>query len=159
MADLTVTSDTFKDGDTIPKTNAHQWAGGDNVSPDLSWSAVPEGTQSIAITCWDPDAPTTVGFSHWVMFNIDPATTSLPAGAGAPGKNPDGSVLGFTDFGSSEFGGPAPPEGHGPHHYQFTVWALSGTLDLDDTTTYAKLRFFMGGQTLASGTLVGIYEQ
>lgn len=159
MAELTVTSATFNDGELIPKSCAHAWAGGDNVSPDLSWSPVPEGTQSIVITCWDPDAPTTVGFSHWLLFNLDPATTGLPAGAGEPGKNPDGSVLGFTDFGDSGYGGPAPPPGHGPHHYQFTVYAISGRLDLDETTTYAKLRFFIRDQVLAQGTLTGLYEQ
>ncbi len=159
MADLSVTSSLFAHGETIPKSAAHTWAGGDNVNPDLSWGDVPEGTQSIAITCYDPDAPTTVGFSHWVLFNLDAATTSLPAGAGAGGQNPKGSVLGFTDWGESQYGGMAPPPGDPPHHYHFTVYALSGPLDLDETTTYAKFRFFIRGQVLAEGTLTGLYQQ
>lgn len=158
MADLTVTSNTFADGETIPSTAAHSYAGGGNVSPDLSWTGAPEGTQSFAVTCYDPDAPTTVGFVHWVLFNIDPGTTALEAGAGAGGKQPKGSVQGFTDWGESQYGGMAPPPGDDPHHYHFTVWALDTTLDLDETTTYAKFNFMTRGHVLAKGTLTGLYQ-
>lgn len=130
--------------------------GGDNVSPDLAWTPGPEGTQSYAITCHDPDAPTGVGFVHWVLFDIDPATTSLAAGAGVPGRNPAGSTLGFTDWGESQWGGCAPPAGDEPHRYIFTVYALSvPKLGVDETTTYAKFRFLTRDKTLATGTLTG----
>jgi Raf kinase inhibitor-like YbhB/YbcL family protein len=158
MADLTVTSSMFGDGETIPGKAAHSYAGGDNVSPDLSWSGAPDGTKSFAVTCYDPDAPTTVGFVHWVLFNIDPGTTKLDAGAGARGKQPKGSVQGFTDWGESQYGGMAPPPGDDPHHYHFTVWALDTTLDLDETTTYAKFNFMTRGHVLAKGTVTGLYK-
>jgi len=158
MADLTVTSSMFGDGETIPGKAAHSYAGGDNVSPDLSWSGAPDGTESFAVTCYDPDAPTTVGFVHWVLFNIDPGTTKLDAGAGASGKQPKGSVQGFTDWGESQYGGMAPPPGDDPHHYHFTVWALDTTLDLDETTTYAKFNFMTRGHVLAKGTVTGLYK-
>jgi len=157
MADLTVTSSMFTHGETIPAKAAHTFAGGNNVSPDLSWSGAPDGTKSFAVTCYDPDAPTTVGFVHWVLFNIDPGTTKLDAGAGASGKQPSGSVLGFTDWGESQYGGMAPPPGD-PHHYHFTVWALDDTLDLDQTTTYAKFNFMTRGHVLAKGTLTGLFS-
>jgi Raf kinase inhibitor-like YbhB/YbcL family protein len=152
---LNVESSLFQEGGTIPKSAAHQFVGGDNVSPDLRWSGVPGATQSIAVTCYDPDAPTTVGFVHWVHFNLPPDLDHLDAGAGAKGKNPPGSVLGFTDWGESQYGGMAPPPGDEPHHYQFTVWALDAKLDLDETTTYAKFNFMTRGQVLAKGTLIG----
>lgn len=158
MADgtLTVRSDLFSDGDTIPTSAAHSAAGGENISPDLSWEGAPSGTQSYTITCYDPDAPTGIGFVHWVLFNVPAGTTSLPAGAGAPGKAPQGSVLGFTDWGTSEYGGMAPPPGDNPHRYQFTVQALDVPgVDLDATTTYAKLRFMTREHVLAEGTLTG----
>lgn len=159
MTEISVTSSQFADGEPIPATAAHSAAGGDNVSPDLSWSGVPEGTKSIAVTCYDPDAPTTVGFSHWVLFDLDPSTTSLAAGAGAGGKNPKGSVLGFTDWGESQYGGMAPPPGDPPHHYHFTVRALDlESLGVDETTTYAKFNFVVRGHVLAEGTLTGLFS-
>jgi Raf kinase inhibitor-like YbhB/YbcL family protein len=156
MADaITVTSTLFEDGGTIPSSAAHSMAGGDNVSPDLSWSGVPSGTQSVAVTCYDPDAPTTIGFVHWVLLDLDPSTTSLEAGAGARGKNPAGSVLGFTDWGASEYGGMAPPPEDPPHRYEFRIYALDQKLGLDETTTYAKFRFMSRGHVLADGVLTG----
>jgi hypothetical protein len=152
---LHVESSLFRDGETIPASAAHTYAGGENVSPDLRWSGGPAGTQSYAITCYDPDAPTTVGFVHWVLFNVAPAVTSLEAGAGATGKNPPGSVLGFTDWGESQYGGMAPPPGDDPHHYHFAAWALDQMLELDETTTYAKFNFVVRGHVLARGEIVG----
>ena len=116
---LVVTSKTFKEGELIPSSAAHGAVGGDNRSPQLSWTAGPEGTKSYAVTCWDPDAPTTVGFTHWVRFDIPADQTSLDEGAGSePG------VHGLSDWGESTYGGMAPPAGDSPHHYQFTVYAL-----------------------------------
>jgi Raf kinase inhibitor-like YbhB/YbcL family protein len=134
-------------------------AGGQNVSPDLSWDAPPVGTKSLAITCHDPDAPTTVGFTHWVLFNLPPDLKSLPAGAGAAGKIPKGATLGFTDYGESAYGGMAPPPGDPPHRYQFTVWALDVPRleGGDERTTYAKFRFLIRGHVLAQGALTGLF--
>jgi Raf kinase inhibitor-like YbhB/YbcL family protein len=152
---LTVESDQFRDGETIPTSAAHTYAGGENVSPDLRWSAVPEGTQSIAVTCWDPDAPTPVGFVHWVLFNVPPDVDHLEAGAGLGDNAPKGSVHGFIDWGESQWGGMAPPPGDEPHHYEFTVWALDQKLDLDETTSFAKFCFMTRGHVLATGKLTG----
>jgi Raf kinase inhibitor-like YbhB/YbcL family protein len=154
---LTVTSTLFSDGGSIPKTAAHSMAGGENISPDLSWSGAPGGTVSLAITCHDPDAPTTVGFTHWVLFNLDASTKGLEAGAGSAGKNPAGSVLGYTDWGSNEYGGMAPPPGDPPHHYNFTVYALDTEIGSGPTTTLALLEFQMGGHILAQGRLTGLF--
>ena len=76
------------------------------------------------MTCYDPDAPTTVGFTHWVLFNLPPDLKGLSAGAGAAGKAPKGATFGFTDYGENVYGGMAPPPGDPPHRYQFTVYAL-----------------------------------
>jgi Raf kinase inhibitor-like YbhB/YbcL family protein len=153
---ITVTSELFGDGEPIPKSAAHQMGGGDNVSPQLSWSGVPDGTQSIAVTCYDPDAPTTVGFVHWVVFNLDPSTTSLDAGAGS-GSLPGGAVAGYTDYGMSGYGGMAPPPGDPPHHYEFRVYALDTKVELDASATYAFFRFSIRGHVLAEGVLTGTY--
>lgn len=153
---LSVTSSLFADDATIPASAAHTMAGGQNVSPDLSWTAGPPETRSYALLCHDPDAPTDVGFTHWVLFNVDAGTTSLAAGAGAPGRQPAGSVQGFTDWGESCYGGMAPPPGDTPHRYRFTIYALDVPgLDVDGTTTLAKLQFLIRGHVLARGTLTG----
>jgi Raf kinase inhibitor-like YbhB/YbcL family protein len=147
---LTVRSTLFNDGDTISSSAAHSMIGGQNMSPELSWSAGPVGTESYAVTCYDPDAPTTVGFSHWVLFDIPPSVTELAAGADGPGTQ------GFTDWGECRYGGMAPPAGDEPHHYRFTVYALDvPALGVDHTTTYAKFRFVIRGHVLAEGTLTG----
>jgi len=145
-------SSLFGEGETIPLSAAHSMAGGENVSPDLSWSKGPPGTESYAITCYDPDAPTTVGFTHWIRFDIPASVTALPAGSGEPG------IHGFTDWGESKYGGMAPPAGDPPHHYEFTVYALDvDTLGLGDVTTYALFRFMIRDKVLAQSTLTGLF--
>ncbi len=147
---LEVTSQLFGNGETIPTSTAHAMVGGENISPDLAWSEGPPGTKSYAVSCWDPDAPTTVGFSHWLVFDIPPSIRSLAAGERPPG------ISGFIDWGESNYGGMAPPAGDDPHHYLFTVYALdTDKLGSDETTTYAKFRFLIRGHVLASGTLTG----
>ena len=152
---LTVTSGLFGEGQTIPMSAAFAGVGGQNQSPDISWTAGPEGTAAYALACHDPDAPTTVGFTHWLVFNLPTSVTSLAQGAGAS-ASPHGGVSGYTDWGVSEWGGMAPPAGDDPHHYIFTVYALdTGELPLDAATTYAKFRFLIRGHVLAEGSLTG----
>ena len=158
QAVLTVTSSVFRDGQTIPQSAVFDDMGctGENRSPDLAWSGAPAGTKSYAVTIWDPDAPTTVGFVHWVLFDIPADVTSLEEGAGSH-KHPGGGTQGFTDYGFSRYGGPCPPPGPA-HHYHLTVWALDlEKLGVDDTTTYAKFRFIIRGHVLAKGEIVGVY--
>jgi len=159
-ASLTVTSAVFRDGQTIPASAVFDGMGctGNNQSPDLAWSGAPAGTKSFAVTIHDPDAPTTVGFVHWVLFDIPSGAASLAAGAGAHADAGVGATHGFTDFGFSRYGGPCPPPGDSPHHYRLTVYALDlDKLGVDATTTYAKFRFMIRGHVLASGEIVGLY--
>ena len=94
MTNFMVISGLFGDGGTMPMSTVHPWAGGENKSPDLAWSGAPAGTQSFAVTIYDPDAPTTVGFVHLVLFNSLPGPTALREAAGAPGRNRPGTRLG-----------------------------------------------------------------
>lgn len=125
---------------------------GENVSPQLAWDDVPPGTKSFAVIMHDPDAPTSGGFYHWVMFNIPGDMRELPEGAVV-----SGAVLGHTDFGTNEYGGPCPPPGT-PHHYHVTVYALdTEKLPLDKSTTGAKLEFMAMEHTLAKSEIIGLY--
>lgn len=154
---ISLRSTTFEDGGTIPSSAAHMMVGGRNKSPQLSWSGVPSGTKSLALTCWDPDAPTTVGFTHWVRVGMPPSLDELKEGSGTEnGEWKDG----ITDWGEHGYGGMAPPEGDPPHHYVFTLHALDAEakeIGLDENTTYAKFRFLVRGHVLATGELTGTF--
>jgi Raf kinase inhibitor-like YbhB/YbcL family protein len=158
---LKVSSSLFADGGTLPNSAVFDGFGlsGGNVSPDLTWTPGPSGTKSYAITLYDPDAPTTVGFWHWLVMDIPASQTSVPAGAGAPDKTLPGTILGYTDFGFSGYGGAAPPPGPA-HHYQFNVYALDvETLGLGSGTTGAMLMFAMNGHLLDQGRLTAIFTR
>src|SRR6201999_3023491 len=99
---FTVTSTDFADGTDLPETHASgiMGAGGDDRTPQLSWSGFPEGTKSFAVPCHDPDAPTLSGFWHWAVFNLPASVTELAAGAGSPdGSMPSGSLTLRNDAG------------------------------------------------------------
>jgi len=127
-----------------------------NVSPELVWSEVPAGTQSFAVTFYDPDAPTGSGWWHWTVFNIPATVRSLDEGAGAAGGSglPKGAIQGRTDFGHAEFGGACPPEGDAAHHYQMTVFALDiAQFPLDDQASGAMVGYMLNQHALAKAHL------
>jgi hypothetical protein len=156
---VAVSSTDLTDGGTLP--DAQVYAKG-NTSPQLSWSAGPEGTQSYAVTCYDPDAPTGSGFWHWVVFDIPADVTELPAGAGTGDSKglPAGAVQARNDFGSKDFGGAAPPPGDGPHRYVFTVYAVdTAQLGPDADATPAFVGFNLRFHAIARGNLIAEYEE
>lgn len=97
---------------------------GGNVSPALSWKNAPAGTKSFVLTLHDKDAPTGLGWMHWVVANIPAHVNKLPAGITAQGRNlPKGALQTRTDFGKPGYGGACPPEGK-KHRYEITLTAL-----------------------------------
>lgn len=133
---------------------------GKNISPALSWSGAPSGTQSFVVTVYDPDAPTGSGWWHWVIYNIPADVTSLAENAGnlKAGKAPKGSVQGNTDFGSPGYGGACPPPGDKPHHYIFTVYALKvPKLTLPKNATPALVGFNLNGNALGKASFTATY--
>jgi len=145
-----------------PHVSGVMGAGGEDRSPQLSWSGFPEGTKSFAVTVYDPDAPTASGFWHWAVANIPATVTELPSGAGAQGgaELPEGAVQLRNDGGFAGYVGAAPPSGHGPHRYFVVVHAVdTETLDVDADTTPAVLGFNLFFHTLARATLVATYEE
>ncbi len=161
---MSLTSAEVKDGGTIANEQVFKGFGctGNNVSPSLSWSGAPSGTKSFAVTIYDPDAPTGSGWWHWVVFNLPASVTSLPKGAGDVKSKlmPKGAIQSRTDFGSDGYGGPCPPPGDKPHHYQITVFAV----DVDklpdaknDTASAALVGFDLHFHTLAKASLTATY--
>ncbi|MBU1620862.1 MAG: YbhB/YbcL family Raf kinase inhibitor-like protein [Gammaproteobacteria bacterium] len=132
---------------------------GPNLSPALNWQNAPAGTQSFAITVFDPDAPTGSGFWHWLVLDIPATVTSLAQGAGN-GQLPKGSRSFNNDYGIKEFGGACPPEGHGMHRYQFTVWALpETTLAVPDGASAAVVGFMLNATAIGKATLTATYAR
>ncbi len=134
---------------------------GENLSPALEWTDPPAGTKSFAVLVHDPDAPTGgAGFWHWLVVDIPASAHGLAQGAGsADGKKlPAGAKQLDTDFGNSGYGGPCPPQGHGAHRYNFTVYALSvETLGLPATAKTAIVGFTVNKNALAKATLTSTY--
>ena len=129
---------------------------GENHSPQISWTGAPEGTQSFVVEVHDPDAPTGVGWFHWVAVDLPASTTSLPFDASATGL-PAPAIQSRTDFGGTAWGGPCPPPG-APHRYVFTVYAVDvPSLGIDASAVPAVVRFMLRGHTLALGRTIATY--
>ena len=134
---------------------------GGNVSPQLSWSNVPEGTKSFAISVYDPDAPTGSGFWHWAAFDIPASVTSLAAGASTPdGKGmPAGTIQSKADAGVPAFVGACPPPG-AAHHYIYTIKALKvEKLGLDGNASAALISFMSNANKLGEAKITAVYGQ
>jgi Raf kinase inhibitor-like YbhB/YbcL family protein len=161
---FTVTSSDCRDGEVLPTPHVSgvMGAGGEDRSPQLSWSGFPEGTRSFAVTTYDPDAPTASGFWHWAVANIPGSVTELPSGAGDKDNPqlPEGAVTLRNDGGFAGYVGAAPPGGHGPHRYFFVVHAVdTDRLEVDADTTPAVLGFNLFFHTLGRATMVLTYEE
>lgn len=137
----------------MPPANVYTECGGGNASPPLRWHDAPAGTQSFAVTMYDPDAPG--GFWHWIAFNIPVGAEGLNADAGRPrgGDAPGDSVQLRNDFGDTGYSGPCPPPGK-PHHYVITVYALDvPTLGLAAHFSRRDALAAIGKHTLAKAAL------
>ncbi|HEX4222557.1 MAG TPA: YbhB/YbcL family Raf kinase inhibitor-like protein [Pseudonocardiaceae bacterium] len=159
---LTLTSPDFKHEDTIPTAHAGKPAGGDEVSPALDWTAVPEGTAQLLLVIEDPDAPTPKPFVHGV-FLLDPTTTSLAKGA-LDANNPATGVQPLRSGKGRGYLGPAPIKGHGQHRYVFQLFALAkpvteaaGSADLGSAKPQDVVA--AANDVLARGRVDGFYER
>ena len=164
---LVLTSESFKEGELLGPLHVLSedygfGCAGNNQSPQLSWSGAPAGTESFALTCFDPDAPTGSGFWHWVVANIPANVSSLPLGAGDTSKSlmPAGALEVRTDFGKPGYGGPCAPQGDNFHRYIFTLHAVDlKALPVTADTSAAIVGFYLNFHTLAKSSLVGIFRR
>ena len=146
---LTVTSPAFADGATIPVK--YTCTASNPVSPPLAWSGVPSGTAELTLLVEDPDA-SPGGFVHWVVYGIPPGTHGL-----AEGSLPSGAKQGANGRNQDQWHGPCPPVGSAPHHYRFTLTAVSKTLGLAPGASAAQVKAAMAGSIIGQGLLVGRY--
>ncbi|MGO1183220.1 MAG: YbhB/YbcL family Raf kinase inhibitor-like protein [Micrococcaceae bacterium] len=160
VPEFTVTSTTVSDGGAWPAaqySGAFGVPGGQDISPQLSWSGAPEGTRSYAVTVFDPDAPTGSGFWHWSVGNIGAEVTELAENAGADDGSglPEGAFQLKHDGGGVGFIGAAPPAGHGEHRNFITVHALDvETLEIPEDASNAFFGFNRFGHEIGRATLV-----
>ncbi len=158
---LELTSTAFAAGKPIP---AKYTGEGEDVSPPLSWSGLPEGTKELALICDDPDAPTEEPWVHWVMYKIPAEAASLPEAVPQKPRleQPSGAMQGKNSWTSGEligYRGPMPPVGHGTHHYYFKLYALDAELAVEPGLTKNQLLKQMQGRILAQGELIGTYQR
>lgn len=156
---IELTSKDIKEGHHM--SNTFEFSGwgctGKNLSPQLAWNDLPKGTKSLALTVYDPDAPTGSGFWHWLVTDLPADLTELKRGA-------DVAKLGAkqyrNDYGNHAFGGACPPAGDGMHRYQFTLWAMPVTdLGLGKDTPAAVVGFQLNAKALAKKTITATYNR
>jgi len=154
MDQLTLFSPAFSEGATIPKKFTCE---GSDTSPPLKWNQAPRETQSIAVSCIDPDAP--MGdWIHWIVWNIPPDWKGLDEGIDPKRQSP--FTQGMNSWGVTGYGGPCPPKGHGAHRYFFKVYFLDvPKLELSHKATWKDLERAMDGHILAEGKTMGRYER
>ena len=162
VAELTVGSAAFADGEAIPIRNS---AYGDNLSPGITWSGAPEGTEAFALVLTDTDVPMPNGFVHWVIYNIPGTATGLPGGISSdtPTLTGPAAIAGTTQgvmgMRNPGYFGPRPPAGAGVHHYVFSVYALDTDLELAAGLGRDGVMSAIEGHIIGEGQVTGIFER
>ncbi|MBI4448631.1 YbhB/YbcL family Raf kinase inhibitor-like protein [Candidatus Woesearchaeota archaeon] len=145
---MTISSPAFLHASDIPTPYTCQ---GDDISPPLRISKIPQGTKTLALIVDDPDAPRGT-WTHWIVWNIDPFPSIIPEG-----EIPKEGTQGLNDFGTPTWRGPCPPSGK--HRYVFKLYALDTTLELPLNSAKADLENAMKEHTITSAELIGLYQK
>ena len=156
---LVLSSPSFDDNTQLAMKQVSNQGGckGRNDSPALEWTDGPSGTNSYAVTVFDPDAPSGSGWWHWTLFNIPKNVTSLKE---AMTVFPKGSIQGRNDSGTNSYSGACPPKGSKPHHYVFTVYALKAEhLPLTSEASGAMLGYYIHQNILAKDSVTATYSR
>jgi Raf kinase inhibitor-like YbhB/YbcL family protein len=162
-AKIELTTTAFEPGGPIPAQHTED---GEDASPPLAWSGVPEGTKELALICDDPDAPSpkrpaAEPWVHWLLYKIRAETTGLSEGIPRPARldDPPGAVQGKNSWRTTGYRGPAPPPGSGTHRYVFKLYALDTELEIEPDVDKQALITAMSGHVIGKGRLIGTYER
>jgi len=150
---LKLTSAAFEEGGMIP---AKYTCDGDNVSPPLAWSGVPENARTLALVADDPDAPRGT-WVHWVVYQIPATEKGLPENVPARETLDGGARQGRNDFKNTGYGGPCPPSG--THRYFFRLYALDAEPNPPSGVSKEQLLKAIEGHVVAEGQLMGRYQR
>jgi Raf kinase inhibitor-like YbhB/YbcL family protein len=124
---------------------------GANTSPAMSIVNVPKNTKSLALIVDDIDTPQQT-WVHWLVWNMQPETTAIPAGS-----IPKGAVVGTNSFGKTTYGGPCPQSAR--HRYVFRLYALDTYLVLSPTAIKKDVIDAMNTHVIGQTELMGYYER
>jgi len=154
---LQLMSSAFSHGAEIPSQHTGE---GEDTSPHLSWTGVPQGTKSLVLIVDDPDAPDPqapkMTWVHWVLYDLPPDAVEVVEGAEADAL-PPGTKVGINDWKRADYGGPMPPIGR--HRYFHKLYALDTTLSHLKDPAKADVEAAMKGHVLAESQIVGTYEK
>lgn len=155
---LTLSSKAFPAGGTISRRHTGD---GEDLSPPLAWTGLPPGTRELAIIVDDPDAPSPQPWVHWIVYKIPASESALAEGVDVkPAPDfPAGAMQGKNSWGTIGYRGPAPPRGHGVHHYHFKIYALDSALSAAAGLDKPGLLRAMKGHILEEAELIGTYER
>jgi len=145
---------SFTPGGFIPKRFTCEAA---DVSPALTWTEPPAGTQSFALIEDDPDAPSGT-FVHWLVYDLPAAYRQLPEGLSRNDQMLGGGRQGTNDFSRTGYNGPCPPPGR-PHRYFIHLYALDAKPNLRPAATRRELEAAMQGHILAQAELMGRFQR
>jgi len=151
---FSISSPSFSQGSEIPRKFT---CDGADVSPELTWTGPPAGTQSFALIADDPDAP--VGtWTHWVLYDLPGPTATLAEGVSKVDEVPTGGRQGRNDFRKIGYGGPCPPPGK-PHRYFFKLYALDRMLNLKPGSSKQDVEQAMQNHILGKAEVMGTYRR
>ena len=158
MTSWTIRSSAFDPGRPIPKRHTGD---GEDLSPALAWSDPPAGTRELALVVDDPDAPTSEPWVHWLLYKIPANVKSVAEGipTARTVAQPAGAVQGLNSWRAVGYRGPAPPPGHGTHHYHFKLYALDASVALEAGIDKRALLNGLKGHILAETELIGTYQR
>ena len=146
---MKLTSPAFLNNEFIPSKYT---CDGEGANPELNISGVPDDAKSLALIMHDPDAPIEEGFTHWVMWNIDPKIIKI-----GEDNIPSGAVQGFTNLNRAGYVGPCPHQG--THHYEFRIYALDTILNLKSSSRKDDVERAMENHILEKTILTGLYKR
>ena|SRR3989338_3390981 len=148
---LELSSPAFSHDGAIP---SRYTCDGENISPPMTISGVPDGTRTLALIMEDPDVPRTIRsdgmWDHWVLWNIAPDISEISENT-APG------MAGANTGGKHAYAGPCPPDRE--HRYFFTLYALDNELTLESGASKAALLQAIEEHVLARATFMARYER
>jgi hypothetical protein len=155
LAAMTLSSPDIAPDATIAQPHIYPRCGGQNVSPQLTWSGVPAGTRSLVLTMIDLDVKPAL-WSHWIVVDLPPTVTGLPR-AVRPLPSPARAVAG--NFGDARYDGPCPPKGSGVHRYKFTIWAMpTATTTITPDAKAGAVAADLARHALGSASFVGVVK-
>jgi len=153
--EMKVAVTAFGDGESIPSTYT---CDGADISPQIEWSGVPEGTRSLVLIMEDRDVPKNLRpdglFVHWILSGISPTDRAVPEG-GHVGN------VGLNSGGKAAYIGPCPPPQYEPseHRYIFTLYALDITPSFAVAPEKDIVVAMMQGHIVAQAQYTGRYKR